>query len=67
MDTEHGEPIEFDPNEILTPEEYEEIRLKERLEDERREHMDRLLWERFSGHYGRDGSLVIPIRHHEQD
>ena len=67
MDIEWGEPIEYDPREVLTLEEYEEIRLRERIEDDRRAHLDRLLWEQFSGHYGRDGSLVIPIRHHEQE
>jgi len=67
MDIEWGEPIEFDPNEILTPEQYEEIRLKERLEEDRRRHLDTLLWNHFSGHYGRNGDVVIPIRHHEED
>lgn len=67
IDVEWGDPIEYDPQEILSPEEYEEIRLKERVEEDRRRHLDRLLWEAFSGHYGREGDLVIPIRHHEED
>lgn len=66
-DIEQAEPIEYDPLEILTPEEYEEIRLKERLEEDRRQHLDQLLWERFAGHFGRDGSLVIPIRNREDE
>ena len=63
-DIEHGDPIEYDPNEILTPEEYEEIRHKERIEEDRQHRMDQILWEHFSGHYGRDGRVVNPIRHH---
>lgn len=66
-DLEQGGPIEYDPAEILTPEEYETIRLQERLEEDRRRHTDRVLWEQFSGHFGRDGSVVIPIRHHGED
>jgi len=66
-DLEQPEPIEYDPAEVLTPEEYEEIRLKERLEDERRQHLDNLLWTKFSGHFGRSGDLVIPIRHREDE
>jgi hypothetical protein len=67
MDIEWGDPIEYDPLDVLSPEEHEEIRLKDRIEEDRRHHLDRLLWEQFSGHYGRDGSLVIPIRHHGED
>jgi hypothetical protein len=67
MDIEWDAPIEFDPNEILTVEEYQEIRLAERAEEDRRRHLDNLLWNHFAGHYGRDGSVVIPIRHHEED
>lgn len=66
-EVERGDPIEYDPADSLTPEEYEEIRLAERIEDDRRKHMDRLLWEQFAGHYGRDGQVVIPIRHHGED
>ena len=66
-DLEQGPPIEYDRLEDLSPEEHQELRLKERLEEDRRRHMDRVLWEEFSGHFGRDGALGIPIRHHGED
>lgn len=67
MDIEWGEPIEYDPRDDLTIEEHDQIRLAERVEEDRRRHLDNLLWNHFAGHYGRDGDVVIPIRHHEED
>lgn len=66
-DLEQGEPIEYDSRDDLTLEEHEQMRLAERIEEDRRRHLDAVLWNQFSGHYGRDGQLVIPIRHHGEE
>ena len=61
-----GEPIEYDSYDVPTPEESALEQHKARIEEERERHLNDLLWNRFSGHYGRDGNLVIPIRFQEE-
>jgi len=55
-----GPPIDWDePNDAETTEAMIEAVERRRIEDETRERRNELLWEKFSGFYGRDGSMVI--------
>jgi len=62
---EWGDPIEYDPADTSSPEQDIAEHHKARIERERAEHLDYVLWNHFAGHYGRDGNLVIPIRFRE--
>ena len=57
-----SEPIDWnEPDDGDTPEEMERARELERMDRERQELMNRLLWER-AGHYDRRGNIIAPFK-----
>lgn len=55
--------IDWDaPPDGETLEEMERVREQRRLQEEQEAYTNKILWERYAGHYGHDGRLVVPIR-----
>lgn len=51
-----------EPDDGETPEEMARARQERDLEENRQRLMNQILWEKYAGHYGRDGQLVVPLK-----
>lgn len=51
-----------EPNDGENEAEMAEARNRARLESERQENVNRILWERYSGHYDKEGRVIAPFK-----